>query len=218
MSGAATGGRTRLLAALQRRPNASVQELVEALGLAPMTVRHHLTRLLADGLVETQPRAAVAGRPALGYQLTPAGDALFPKQYGQIARALLTELQEQEHQISEGPGPGGPQPAVPERVAKRAADSHRPMLEQLQGRERVEAAAGILREESGAMELRWDGSAFELSECNCVYQVLLDANDDTVCRFHAAYVSELVGAPVAIVTCKRTGDDCCEFRLMTHRR
>ncbi len=67
--------RVRVLRALRDLGGGTVGEVVQALGGHPNTVRHHLTGLVADGLVEGRqaPATARRGRPATRYRVTDAG-------------------------------------------------------------------------------------------------------------------------------------------------
>jgi DeoR family suf operon transcriptional repressor len=61
--------------------------------------RQHLSALVEDGLLEatesTEPRTT-RGRVPLVYAVTPKGDALFPKAYGELTNELLGFLTEEE--------------------------------------------------------------------------------------------------------------------------
>src|SRR3546814_9283255 len=85
--------RQRLLRQLLlARDGAGVEELCECLRITHNAVRQHLTTLIVRGLVErVQPRAT-GGRPQARYVLTAAGRELFPRNYGAIAAALLSQL------------------------------------------------------------------------------------------------------------------------------
>ena len=44
--------RDRILQTLLRRPRTTINELAEAVGINPISVRHHLTNLQVEGLVD----------------------------------------------------------------------------------------------------------------------------------------------------------------------
>ncbi|MEE9234838.1 MAG: ArsR family transcriptional regulator, partial [Candidatus Acidoferrales bacterium] len=211
--------RERVLAHLRRWPGSGVGALARELELAPMTVRHHLARLEAAGLVSgrQETRRRPVGRPALVYSLTPEGDDYFPKAYDRLARLFLDELIDRGGNDGRS-DPSGAQPGeeqrrlLMERLARRLVEQHRARLERLEGRARVREAASILEEESGFTEVREQESALEVAGYNCPYRRLLRADDDDVCRFHTQYVSELMAVPVQLVECQRTGAAACCFR------
>src|SRR3546814_976954 len=74
------------------RDGAGIEELCERLHVSHNAVRQHLTTLTVRGLVERiQPRAT-GGRPQARYALTADGRELFPRNYGAIAAALISQL------------------------------------------------------------------------------------------------------------------------------
>ena len=69
--------RINLLHALQTRGALTIDELARATGLHPNTAREHLHRLIAVGLVQSQPILRGArGRPQLRYRASGATDAV----------------------------------------------------------------------------------------------------------------------------------------------
>ena len=65
--------RENILKTLFRKPNATVNELADEVGINAISVRHHLISLQADGLVESEERRHGVGRPRLLYRLTDRG-------------------------------------------------------------------------------------------------------------------------------------------------
>ena len=178
-----------------------------------MTVRHHLARLEADGLVAvaSDNRRGSVGRPAHAYSLTDAADDLFPKAYDRLARLLLDEFSAIRANGNGTASPLQDRDALMQRLAERAATPHRERLSRLHGEERVRTAADILQAESGFTELNANGAGPEVLDYNCIYRRVAESDDDDVCVFHTKYVSELMGIPVRLTTCQRTGDVACCF-------
>lgn len=89
-----TEGRRRVLYALRRRGEATADELARQLDMTLSGVRQHLAALVEDGLVvsRTAPPEARRGRRTLVYRVSPAGDACFPKAYGELTNELLGHL------------------------------------------------------------------------------------------------------------------------------
>jgi predicted ArsR family transcriptional regulator len=86
--------RLRIVEVLKRRSQASVTELSQALGLTPVTIRHHLESLVKDEVVSDPiPRRKLGpGRPEMVYGLTPRADELTPRNYGELCACLLRVL------------------------------------------------------------------------------------------------------------------------------
>jgi predicted ArsR family transcriptional regulator len=89
--------RQEILTILKQKGEATVDELAEKLDLTPVTVRHHLDILRADGLVEAPAvrRRRGPGRPQYVYTLTEAAADHFPQSYDSFTNDLLTEVKSQ---------------------------------------------------------------------------------------------------------------------------
>src|SRR5579859_2913091 len=71
----------------------TVEALCGVLRITHNAVRQHLSALIARGYVERAQSRPTGGRPLACYRLTEDGRALFPRNYGAIATALLAQLQ-----------------------------------------------------------------------------------------------------------------------------
>ena len=205
--------RERILAHLKRQPGQGVDALAGVLGLAPMTIRQHLDKMMADSLIEAQIERRPVGRPARAYFLTPQGEERFPRAYDRLAELLLDELSAADGGVqADGVGVAVRREELLQRIARRAAAPHLEELEELDGSQRWQAVSEILHQESGFTELDDCGDGYELREYNCVYQRVAESHND-VCAFHTRYVGELVGQMVELVSCRCSGADVCGFRL-----
>ena len=77
---------------LLSREGLGVEEMCERLRISHNAVRQHLTALTVRGLVERVEPRATGGRPQARYALTADGRELFPRNYGAIAAALISQL------------------------------------------------------------------------------------------------------------------------------
>ena len=73
--------RERILQYLQKKPRSTINTLAEAVGINPISVRHHLTNLQIEGLVMAEEERHGVGRPRLVYLLTEHGMEHFPTRY-----------------------------------------------------------------------------------------------------------------------------------------
>ncbi|MCK4488834.1 MAG: winged helix-turn-helix transcriptional regulator, partial [Anaerolineales bacterium] len=89
MSNNTRNGVLRTLLLHQRR---TVNELAEAVDINPISVRHHVTKLEADGLIQSEEERHGVGRPRLVYSLTNKGMEQFPQRYLQLSLRLLQQL------------------------------------------------------------------------------------------------------------------------------
>ncbi len=90
--------RQAILEHLRQHPGATVNDLARALGMTAANIRHHLTILKAQGLIETiQPHFHYKhGRPPKRYRLT---DAAQPRHLEPLTRALLDYVREEGPQV-----------------------------------------------------------------------------------------------------------------------
>lgn len=185
--------------------------LCDRLNLAPMTIRQHLAKLLAQGLIRAETERRPTGRPAYAYYLTAAAEDRFPKAYDRLAGALIqaAALIDPQHLI--GVTADQRRHTLFEAAARRAAQPHLPTLRPLHPDARVRAAVAILHDESAFTELAQGPDGPEIHEYNCVFRRIAQ-EDCSVCSFHTAYVGELLGQEVALVSRQCDGDPVCRFR------
>ena len=88
--------RMEVLELLRKKHAASAETISAELGITPNAVRQHLTNLVRDGFVSSEPVRHKRGRPSLLFSLTDRADAAFPKRYGQLATMVLTEVQDMQ--------------------------------------------------------------------------------------------------------------------------
>lgn len=86
--------RQEILIILKSNGEATVDELASNLELTPVTVRHHLDILRAEGLVRAPAvrRRHGPGRPQFVYTLTEAAADHFPQGYELLADELIREI------------------------------------------------------------------------------------------------------------------------------
>ncbi len=152
--------RRKIVEILKLRGPQTPQQLAEALGMTAMGVRGHLAALERDGLVTHRVERRPRGRPGFVYELTEAGDELFPRTYPQLALSLLDALRALY----------GDQ-AIEKLFEKRNEELLRSYRARLDGKpleERVQELARIRTEEGywADAEKRDDGR-FLLIERNC---------------------------------------------------
>ena len=83
-----------ILRTLRARGKCTVQELADAAGVSPVSVRHHLANLQAEGLVAAEEVRHGVGRPRLLFSLTEQALELFPSRYFRLTQRLLDEMKD----------------------------------------------------------------------------------------------------------------------------
>ncbi len=198
--------RDTILAALKARPQATVEGLAEVADVSPVTVRHHLNSLQAEGLLEATSIRRKVGRPHYVYSLSQAGHELFPKKYARLSSRLLDEL---KHRFSEA--------VVADlfgNVVQKIVDEHKGEYESLSFEERLDYVIDLLEEEG--FLARWEkvDGQYRLIEYSCPYISVGQAHTE-VCTFDRELVTLVLQTELEQHSCMLKGDTCCQFSFVS---
>jgi len=198
--------RRKILLALKQNGGMTAGELAQLLGITSMGVRRHLTTLERDRLVRYDLMQRGKGRPSYVYQLSPAAEELFPRNYARLANELLGYLADEQ----------GDETIIRlfDNRAQRRIRNAQANLEGLPLADRVAGLAKILDGEGYLAE--WgqvDANTFWISEHNC-------AIHDVAAQHHEACGSELsfiraVLPDTEVVRAQHmlSGELMCEYRI-----
>ncbi len=194
--------RQEILDILRQEQQGTVEDLAARLGLTPMTIRHHLNVLQAQGLVEASQvrRLQTVGRPRLVYTLTDAAHDLFPQSYSELASHLVSE-------VKETMGPEQTQGLL-ERVAMRIGRGAPPPVKGQPFEERLQQIADFLQERGLFLgwETRPDGSISV--SLNCPY-LRVSQNHEELCTMDLYLLKNLLGVQPTQVRRIGEGDSLC---------
>ncbi len=193
--------RRRLLEALKRRGDATLQELGAALGLSRETLREHVHALAADGLVaRAGTRRGGPGRPEILYRLTARAEGLFPQRESEVLAELAAHLLAR-----------GRQEELRRFFAQRAGrrlGAARGRLAGLRGRRRLEEVARILSDEGYMAEVV--NGALRLAHCPLRGVVAVTR---LPCRAELALVERLLGRKLRRTDYLPEGGASCSYRM-----
>ena len=192
---------------LLSREGAGVEELCERLHVTHNAVRQHLTTLTVRGLVERiQPRST-GGRPQARYALTAEGRELFPRNYGAIAAALISQLHARLGENEVG--------ALLQELGSTVAATQAPL--QADGGEALARALAQRLDALGyeAVPAR-HGDDWQVEAFNCVFHGLARQHPQ-VCKFDLAYMEQATGRRVHHMECIVRGGHVCRFKLGPER-
>lgn len=198
--------RRSLLVALKTGGPRRIGDLAETIGITYEGTRQHLRQLELQGWVSRRvERDSAPGRPGSRYRLTDAGDHLFPKEYEDLAVALIDAA-------SDRLGAEAVRTLLAE-VARRKVERWRPLLAGKPLAQRLEALRGIyLADDPFCRVERDDGGPPRLVEMNCPY---LDVarRRPALCSVTVSVLRELLGRKV--VRTERFQDGCgrCVFTI-----
>jgi len=201
--------KSQILALLRRSGPLTVGALAEALALAPMTVRQHLTSLERDGLVRVAAERQPKGRPHYLYGLTEKGEQSFPRRYDRLAGQLLHEMSLLDPFELTGLNPSDRIDFMLQRLADRVVEQHTLQLAGASLEERVRQVAAILQEESGFVESEAADGRLVIRDYNCMYRSLTEPRG-ALCAWHRRLIERLTGrSPIEVVGAGP--EDCCRY-------
>src|SRR5579885_3158019 len=195
--------RLQVLEAIKIQQPTTVIALAESLGISPISVRHHLTNLQAEGLIKIEIDRQGVGRPKHLYSLTEAAQRYFPNKYHVLVERLLDELKaslapaQVEHIID----------SLATNVASRYGTVPQGPLEA-----RLKHLVDILGEEGFVAEVQRVGNNIVLTELNCPYSYVGQRHPE-VCRIDHALIRSVLGTDVQQTSCVLHGDRCCTFSV-----
>lgn len=194
-----------ILHALKNSSQLKVEDLAEVADVSPVTVRHHLNALQADGLIEVESVRRKVGRPYYVYSLSEEGHELFPQKYVHLTNILLDEMKTRL-----------PQQTVDDifgSAVERIVSRHRHKFESLDVEGRLNYLMNILDDEG--FLARWEkvDNHYRIIEYSCPY-LSVGANHAEVCTLDKELIISVMQTPITQHSCMLNGDDCCQFSLV----
>jgi DeoR family transcriptional regulator, suf operon transcriptional repressor len=194
--------RDRILQTLLRRPRTTINELAEAVGINPISVRHHLTNLQVEGLVGTEEERHGVGRPRLVYFLTEDGMERFPTRYLRLTTRLLAQMKESM-----------PAPVVARLFSEMADGLAEEYVSQMKGldmEERLDLAKTLMTEEGFTIEWEKVGGQYRIHEITCPYLQIGQSHPE-VCTVDQTLISKMLAVSAEKVQCVLQGDAHCTY-------
>lgn len=203
-SKAKTSTRETILNTIKALHETTIDDLAEAASVSPVTVRHHINALLADGTIESRTVRRKIGRPHHVYSLSEAGEELFPQKYYRLSNLLLEELKMrfEPEEVSD----------IFDSVVKRIVDAHEPQYKSLPFEDRLDYVVTLLGEEGFLAKWEKDGDGYRLIEYGCPY-ISIGETHTEVCGFDKGLIVSVLNTAVEQHSCMLAGDRCCEFAI-----
>jgi predicted ArsR family transcriptional regulator len=194
--------RDKILQTLLSKPRSTINDLAEFVGINPISVRHHLSNLQMEGLVEGKEERHGVGRPRLVYILTDEGMERFPTRYFRLTTRLLTQLKESMSGT-----------AVSNLFGKVAEDLAREYAHDIQGlsmEERLDFVKDLLAQEGFTVEWEKKDGTYEIHEISCPYYQIGMAHPE-VCTVDQTLISKMLALPANKVQCILDGGAHCTY-------
>ena len=198
--------RDKILQTLLKRPKSTINDLAEAVGINPISVRHHLTNLQMEGLVESQEERHGVGRPRLVYVLTSEGMERFPTRYLRFTNRLITQMKETM-----------PGPMISKLFGQIADDLVSEYANDIKGlsmEERLDFVKELLAQEGFTVEWEKKGTQYQIHEISCPYYQIGVAHPE-VCTVDQTLISKMLALPASKVQCILDGGTHCTYVVQT---
>lgn len=195
--------RDKILQTLLKKPKSTINEMAKAVGINPISVRHHLTNLQMEGLVEAQEERHGVGRPRLVYLLTAEGMERFPTRYLRLTNRLIAQMKETL-----------PAAAVSQLFGQIAEDLVSQYANDVKGlsmEARLDFVKDLLAEEGFTVE--WEkknDDSYQIHEISCPYYQIGIAHPE-VCAVDQTVISKMLALPVNKVQCILDGNAHCTY-------
>jgi predicted ArsR family transcriptional regulator len=196
--------RLAVLESIQHQGGATVASLAEELGISPISVRHHLTTLQAEGMVQVELQRQSVGRPRHVYRLSEAAQGYLPNSYHVLAERLLDELKAcmSAEQVT----------GIIDRMAANMAARYGSLDVTGSLEARLQKLVAILGEEGFRAAVRRVDGVTVLAELNCPY-VYVGQRHPEVCRIDHTIIQSVLGRDVERTSCVLNGDRLCTFSV-----
>ena len=194
--------RDRIMQTLLTHPSATISELAEAVEINTISVRHHLTNLQAEGLIQASEERHGVGRPRLVYSLTDSGQEKFPTRYMSLTNRLLEQLksslskEEMDNLFS--------------RMATSLAEDQLEKIKKLPFEKKLDAIKKTLGEDGFMIEWTKVDGEYHIVESSCPFYHVGQSHPE-VCVMDKTLISTLLSMPIDKIQCVLDGDVHCKY-------
>jgi DeoR family suf operon transcriptional repressor len=194
--------RERILQTLLANPRSTIIDIAGAVSINPISVRHHIINLLADGSIEVAEERHGVGRPRLVYSLSERGLEKFPTRYVSLTNRLLDQIKETlpEQQVSH----------IFTQLAAGMASTYAEKAQKMSLEQRLQYVREILAQEGFTIEWERSDGKIQIHEITCPYLQVGQSHPE-VCAVDQAIISTILNIPAEKITCVLSGDAHCTY-------
>ena len=195
------GTRDLVLRTLLTQPRCTVNELAEQVGISPISIRHHIASLEADGLIGCEDERHGVGRPRQVFFLTETGMEQFPTRYVRLTIRKETM----------------PVAMVNKLFTQMAVDLAKDLSEgtetkNLSMEERLDLVKNLLKQEGFSIEWEQLNGGYQIYEASCPYY-FIGQNHPEVCAVDQILISTVLSVQAEKVKCILNGDNNCTYLI-----
>ena len=198
--------RDLIISTLAKNRFCSINDFVDVAQISHISVRHHIQKLEAEGLVNSKEEKHGVGRPRRLYFLTKKGGEQFPSRYLSLTSRLLEQLK--------GSVPKETLDNLLKQIALDMASSLKKDIdfENLGLQERIILLENLMKQEGFTVEVVQHDDIVEIKELSCpYYQVGQDHPE--VCIVDRTLISNILNMPVEKISCILDGDHLCSYEI-----
>jgi DeoR family suf operon transcriptional repressor len=200
--------RNQILNILLSQHQCTINELAEAVQINPISVRHHIAKLEAEGLISSEEERHGVGRPRRVYFLTNKGMEKFPSRYLNLSIRILEKLKETLP-------PKTVNKLIKEMATEMVSDQITQIdISNLEIKERVSLIQQLLLDEGFTVEVSSKDDGVEIKETSCPYKHI-GADHPEICLVDETMISEVLDAPIEKTHCVLNGDPYCCYLAPT---
>ena len=200
--------RRELLQIIKRRGSLSVDEAMDALGMARTTVREHLLQLKEKGLLDRTVERKGRGRPSHRYSMTRRAKVLFPSRDGELMGRLLQFLENRGAEELVKTFFEDYWDARTEAVKRRLRNASTGDVEA-----QLDVLRGILEEEGFMPDIEREGNRVTIRECNCPFPESVK-HTKIPCQLERAFYEALFETELERVTYIPEGNAACSYEMI----
>ncbi|MFH2132868.1 MAG: winged helix-turn-helix transcriptional regulator [bacterium] len=197
--------RDKILQILLQQQRCTINELADAVGINPISVRHHISKLEALGQVSSHEENHGVGRPRRIYFLTNSGMEEFPQRYLTLSIRLLENLKETLPETTMA--------KLFHEIAAGMVDDHTAQvdLENLDFRERLALISSLLENEGFSIEVNTNDNGIQIKETSCPYKHVGEEHPE-ICMVDQAIIEKVLAIAIEKTHCVLNGDQYCAYQ------
>ena len=198
--------RDLVLRTLLTQPRCTIIELAVKVGISPISIRHHIASLEAEGLIACEDERHGVGRPRQVFFLTEQGIEQFPTRYVRLTLRLLEHLKETM-----------PEAMINTLFTQMAIELAKDLsegteIQNLSMEERLNLVKDLLRQEGFSIEWEQLDDGYQIHEASCPYYYI-GQNHPEVCAVDQILISTVLSVQAEKVKCILNGDRNCTYHI-----
>jgi predicted ArsR family transcriptional regulator len=196
--------REKILQTLLENPVSTINELADAVTINSISVRHHLSSLQAEGLVEDEEQRHGVGRPRLVYSLSQKGLERFPTRYFELTTRLLDQMKESL-----------PLPVINRFFTDMAENLAKDYSEKTKGfsiEQKLDFVKNLLQKQGFSVGWEQKDTHYYIYENGCPYFHVGKSHPE-VCAMDHTLISKVMNISAEKISCVLSGDVNCVYTI-----